>query len=87
MIRVNMSNLLQLMHTAHECYWRCPVLTCPRWFTSELGGVSACLHLVNVHSFSEGRGYSFSDCLQEFGIKWFDSRAFFAEKEKTGQAL
>ena len=60
-IRVNMPNHLQFMHTVHECYWRCLVPACPRWFTSELGGISACLHLVNEHNFSEGRGYSFSD--------------------------
>ena len=86
-IRVDMSHHLRLMHMTHVCYWRCPVLVCPLWFTSELNGISACLHIMNVHHFSEGRGYSFYECLREFGIKWFGSRAFFAERETSGQSL
>ena len=54
---------------------------------AELSGVSACLHLVNVHNFSNGQGYSLNACIQEFGIKWFDRRAFFTKKTTTGQSL
>ena len=82
-IWVDMSHHLWLMHSAYVCYWRCPVPACPCWFTSELDGISVCLYFVNVHHFTEGRGYSFGDCLQEFGIKWFDNRTFFAERETT----
>ena len=84
MIRVNMSRHLRLTHTTHVCYWRCPVPSYPLWFTSELNGKD---HIENIHNFREGRGYSFYECLQEFCLEWFGSRAFFAEKNKTGQAL
>ena len=62
-IRVNMLRHLRLMHTTHVCYWRCPVPACPLWFTSELNGKDHIEH----HHFNEGRGYSFYECLQEFG--------------------
>ena len=84
MIRVNMSRHLRLTHTTHVCYWRCPVPSCPLWFTSEQNGKD---HIENIHHFREGRGYSFYECLREFGLEWFGSRAFFAEKNTTGQAL
>ena len=84
MIRVNMSRHLRLTHTTHVCYWRCPVPFCPLWFTSELNGKD---HIENIHNLREGRGYSFYECLREFVLEWFGSRAFFAEKNTTGQAL
>ena len=45
-IRVNMSRHLRLSHTAHVCYWRCPVPSCPLWFMSELNGKD---HIENIH--------------------------------------
>ena len=84
MIQVNMSRHLRLTHTTHVCYWRCPVPSCPLWFTSALNGKD---HIENIHNIREGRGNSFYECLREFGLEWFGSRAFFAEKRTTGQAL
>ena len=83
-IKVNMSRHLRLIHTTHMCYWRCPVPDCPLWFTSELNGKD---HIEHTHRFREGRGYSFYECLREFGLEWFESRAFFEEKKVTGQSL
>ena len=83
-IWVNMSRHLRLMHTTLVCYWRCPVPACPLWFTSELNGKD---HIENIHHFKEGRGYYFYECLREFGLECFGSRAFFAEKKTTGQSL
>ena len=37
-IRVNMSHHIRLAHTVCQCFWRCPVPTCPMWFVSELNG-------------------------------------------------
>ena len=56
LIRVNMSRHLRLSHTTCQCFWRCPVSSCPAWFASELYGKD---HLEEVHTFSEGRGYSY----------------------------
>ena len=72
-------------HPTHcQCFWRCPVTTCPMWFSSELNGKD---HLERIHSFREGLGYSFYDCLRQFGMAWFGRRTFFEEREVTGQAL
>ena len=38
LIRVNMSRHLRLSHTTCQCFWRCPVPSCPAWFASELYG-------------------------------------------------
>ena len=84
LIHVNMSRHMHLTHTTHVCYWRCPVPSCPLWFTSELNGKD---HIENIHHFREGRRYSFYECLRKFGLEWFSSRQFFAEKTTTGQAL
>ena len=54
------------------------------WFSSELNGKD---HLERIHSFREGLGYSFHDCLRQFGLEWFGRRTFFEEREVTGQAL
>ena len=35
-IKVNMARHLRLMHTTYVCFWRCPVMSCSLWFTSEL---------------------------------------------------
>ena len=37
------------------------------WFASELNGKD---HLERIHSFTEGRGYSFYDCLIWIGVVW-----------------
>ena len=54
------------------------------WFTSELNGKD---HLERIHSFTEGRGYSFYDCLRQFGLEWFGRRSFFDQRDTAGQAL
>ena len=54
------------------------------WFASELNGKD---HLERIHNFSEGRGYSFYDCLRQFGLEWFGRRSFFDQRDTTGQAL
>ena len=69
------------------CSHRLPVLlavpTCPMWFVSELNGKD---HLERIHNFTEGRGYSFYDCLRQFGLEWFGRRSFFDHrKEETGR--
>ena len=83
-IRVNMSRHIRLSHTVCQCFWRCPVPTCPMWFASELNGKD---HLERIQNFTEGRGYSFYDCLRKFGLEWFGRRSFFDQREETGQAL
>ena len=55
-IRVNLSRHLRASHTDNQCYWRCPVSTCPTWFSSELNGKD---HLERIHSFREGPGVLF----------------------------
>ena len=35
----------------------------------------------------EGRGYSFYDCLRQFGLEWFGRRSFFDQRDTAGQAL
>ena len=70
-IRVNMSRHLRLSHTICQCFWRCPVPTCPMWFASELNGKD---HLERIHNFMEGRGYSVYDYLRKFGLEWFGRR-------------
>ena len=84
LIRINMSRHLRLSHTFCQCFWRCPVPSCPMWFTSELDGND---HLEWIHSFTEGRGYSFYDCLRQYGLEWFGRRSFFDQRHTTGQAL
>ena len=83
-IRVNMSRHLWLSRTSCQCFWRCPVPSCPMWFASELNGKD---HLERIHSFTEGRGYSFYDCLHQFGLEWFGQRSFFDQWDTAGQAL
>ena len=53
-IRVNMARHLRASHTQCQCFWHCPVTTCPIWFSSELNGKD---HLERIHSFREGLGY------------------------------
>ena len=84
LVRVNMSRHLRLSHTTCQCFWRCPVSRCPAWFASELFGKD---HLEDIHKFSEGRGYSYYECLRQFGLEWFGRRSFFDQRGTTGQAL
>ena len=79
-----MSRHLRLSHTTCQCFWRCPVPSCPTWFASELYGKD---HLEEVHKFSEGRGYSYYECSRRFGLEWFGRRSFFDQRGTTGQAL
>ena len=30
--------VIQVNMSRHQCFWRCPVATCPLWFSSELNG-------------------------------------------------
>ena len=83
-IRVNMARHLRLCHTAYVCFWRCPVSTCPLWFTSELNGK---YHIERIHRFREGHGCSFYECLRTYGLEWFGSRSFFDQWEEATQAL
>ena len=64
-IRVNMSRHLRASHTDNQCFWRCPVSTCHMWFSFELNGKD---HLEIIHSFREGQGCSFYECLQPFNF-------------------
>ena len=80
LIRVNMSRHLRLSHTTCQCFWRCPVSSCPAWFASELYGKD---HLEEVHKFSEGRGYSYYECLRRFGLEWYGRRSFF-DHDRSG---
>ena len=54
------------------------------WFASELNGKD---HLERIHSFTEGRGHSFYDCLRQFGLEWFGRRSFFDQRDTASQAL
>ena len=83
-IRVNMSRHLRAAHTDNQCFWRCPVSTCPLWFSSELNGKD---HLERTHSFREGQGCSFYECLRGYGLEWFGRISFFDQRERTGQAM
>ena len=84
LIRVNMARHLRLAHTTCQCFWRCPVPCCPLWFASELNGKD---HLERIHNFTEVRGYSFYDCLRQFGLEWFGRHSFFDQRDTTCQAL
>ena len=83
-IHVNMSRHLRASHTECQCFWRCPVSSCPMWFSSELNGKD---HLERIHDFKEGQGYSFYDCLRQFGLEWLGRRSFFDQRDVTGQGL
>ena len=83
-IRVNMARHLRLCHTTYVCFWRCPVSTCPLWFTSKLNGKD---HIERTHWFREGRGRSFYECLRTYGLEWFGSRTFFDQRKLATQSL
>ena len=83
-IRVNMSRHLRASHTDNQCYWRCPVSTCPMWFSSKLNGKD---HLERIHSFREGQGCSFYECLRNYGMECFGKRSFFDHREQSSQAM
>ena len=83
-IRVNMSRHLCASHTDNQCYWRFLVSTCPMWFSSELNGKD---HLERIHSFREGQGCSFYECLRNYSMEWFGRRSFFDQHEQSSQAM
>ena len=83
-IPVNMARHLRLDHTTCQCFWRCPVACCPRWFASEFDGKD---HLEEIHLFAEGHGCSYYECLHQFGLEWFSRRSFFDQRNTSGQAL
>ena len=84
LIKVNMGRHLRLMHSTYVCFWRCPVMSCSLWFTSELNAKD---HIEGIHRFQEGHGTSFYECLRQYGIKWFGSRTFFDQRKQTTQAI
>ena len=79
-----MSRHLRASHTDNQCFWRCPVSTCYLWFSSELNGKD---HLEWIHSFREGQGCSFYECLRRFGMEWFGTRSYFDQREQSSQAM
>ena len=83
-IRVNMARHLRLLHTTYVCFWRCPVLSCSLWFTSELNAKD---HIEGIHHFREGHGTSFYECLRQYGMEWFGSRTFFDGRRQASQAI
>ena len=83
-IKVNMARHLRLVHTKYVCFWRCPVLSCSLWFTSELNSKD---HIEGIHHFEEGHGTSFYECLRQYGMEWFGSRAFFEGRRQASQAI
>ena len=83
-IRVNMSRQLRASHTDNQCFWRCPVSTGAMWFSSELNGKD---HLERIHSFLEGQGCSFYECLHRYRMEWFGKRSFFDQREQSSQAM
>ena len=84
LIKVNMGRHLRLKHSTYVCFWRCPVQSCSLWFTSELNAKD---HIEGIHRFQEGHGTSFYECLRQYGIEWFGSRAFFDQRKDTTQAI
>ena len=83
-IKVNMARHLRLVHTKYVCFWRCPVLSCSLWFTSELNAQD---HIEGIHKFQEGHGTSFYECLRQYSIEWFGSQTFFEGRKQTTQAI
>ena len=79
-----MARHIRLCHTTYVCFWRCPVSTCPLWFTSELNGKD---HIERIHRFSEGRGCSFYECLRNYGLEWYGSRTFFDQRKEATQSM
>ena len=60
------------------------MLSCSLWFTSELNAKD---HIEGIHHFEEGHGTSFYECLRQYGMEWFGSRAFFEGRRQTTQAI
>ena len=83
-MRVNMARHLRLVHTTYVCFWRCPVLSCSLWFTSELNAKD---HIEGIHHFREGHGTSFYECLRQYRMEWLGSRAFFDGRRQASQAI
>ena len=64
-IKVNMGRHIRLKHSTYVCFWRCPVISCSLWFTSELNAKD---HFEGIHKFQEGHGTSFYECLRRHGM-------------------
>ena len=82
-----MSRHLRASHTDNQCFWCCPVSTCHMWFSSELNGN---YHLERIHSFREGHGCSFYECLRHYDMEWFGKRSYFDQfdqREQSNQAM
>ena len=79
-----MGRHIRLKHSTYMCFWRCPVISCSLWFTSELNAKD---HIEGIHKFQEGHGTSFYECLRRHGIEWFGSRTFFDQRKATNQAI
>ena len=60
------------------------MLSCSLWFTSELNAKD---HIEGIHHFKEGHGTSFYECLRQYGMEWFGSRAFFEGRRQASQAI
>ena len=84
LIWVNMARHLRLVHTKYVCFWRCPVLSCSLWFTSELNAKD---RIEGIHHFKEGHGTFFYQCLRQYGMEWFGSRTFFDGRRQASQAI
>ena len=83
-VKINMSRHIRYSHTTYQCFWRCPVPSCPAWFASAFLGKD---HLEEIHGFSEGQGWSFHEFLRRFGLEWYGRRSFFDQRGATGQSL
>ena len=79
-----MGRHIRLKHSTYMCFWRCPVISCSLWFTSELNAKD---HIEGIHKFQEGHGTSFYECLRQHGIEWFGSRTFFDQRRATNQVI
>ena len=44
-------------------------------------------HIEGIHHFEEGHGTSFYECLRQYGMEWFGSRAFFEGRRQASQAI
>ena len=84
LIKVNMGRHIRLKHSTYMCFWRCPVVSCSLWFTSELNTKD---HIEGIHKFQEGHGTSFYECLRQHRIEWFGSRTSFDQRKATNQAI
>ena len=83
-IKVNMARHLRLVHTTYVCFWRCPVMSCSLWFTSELNAKD---HIEGIHKFQDiewfGSRTFFEKRKQTTQAIWMD----LALARRSGQEL